>query len=149
MGDVGGKQELFLQQQNPQDPKGNSKLEVGTQVQVYWDKDRFRKVWSAIIAEPKEPKMPRNRNRDVETTDGKLTFMYIHVLITIYVGHNSSKKKKPAAKKRDVETTDGKLTFMYIHVLITIYVGHNSSKKKKPAAKKTAACKFIDDGKLH
>ena len=99
MGDVGGKQELFLQQQNPQDPKGNSKLEVGTQVQVYWDKDRFRKFWSAIIAEPKEPKMPRNRNRDVETTDGKLTFMYIHVLITIYVGHNSSKKKKPAAKK--------------------------------------------------
>ena len=80
--------------------------------------------------------MPRNRKRDVETTDGKLTFMYIHVLITIYVGHNSSKKKKPAAKKRDVETIDGKLTFMYIHVLITIYVGHNSSKKKKPAAKK-------------
>ena len=60
-----------------------TKLEVGTQVQVYWDKDRFRRFWSAIIAEPKEPKMPRNRKSDVETTDGKLTFMYIHVLITI------------------------------------------------------------------
>ena len=55
----------------------------------------------------------------------------------------------PRNGKRDVEATDGKLTFMYIHVLITIYVGHNSSKMKKPAAKKTAACKFIDDGKLH
>ena len=52
-----------------------TKLEVGTPVQVYWDKDRFRKFWSAIIAEPKLQK----RKRVVETTDGKLTFIYLYI----------------------------------------------------------------------
>ena len=28
-------------------------LSVGTPVQVYWDKDRFRKYWTAVIAKPK------------------------------------------------------------------------------------------------
>ena len=47
-----------------------TKLEVKTPVQVYWDKDRFRKFWSAVIAEPKRPKTQRKRKREIETNDG-------------------------------------------------------------------------------
>lgn len=56
------------------DPPSN--LEVGTPVQVYWNKDRFRKFWSAVIAEPKPPKKIRKGNEKALVTkldDGKLT----------------------------------------------------------------------------
>ena len=64
-----------------------AKLEVGTPVQVYWDKDRFRKFQSAVIAEPKKQ---RKRKRDIETKDGKfLRLLIVYLLKTIYTDHNS------------------------------------------------------------
>ena len=87
-----------------------TKLEVGTPVQVYWDKDTFRKFWSAVIA---EPKTKRKRKRDVETNDGKFFLDYFrYIYLKSYIDHNSSapqknkKGKKPAPCKF---IDDGKL----------------------------------------
>ena len=55
-------------------------------------KINFESFWSAVIAEPKLPKMQRKRKRDIETNNGK--FLEYFSSIFNYVGHNSSAPQK-------------------------------------------------------
>ena len=64
------------------------RIPVGTPVQVYWDKDRFRKYWTVVIAEPKV-KNKGKREASTPTTkcndDGEFVRITVHVHIHVHL----------------------------------------------------------------